>query len=46
MRVLRGDSRERFKSFSMKKVALSKVIYLTIVAYMVYFLILVLGKGI
>ena len=46
MRVLRGESGQRFKSFSMKKVAMFKVIYLTIVAYLVYFLILVLAKGI
>lgn len=46
MRILRGESGQRFKSFSMKKVAIFKVIYLAVIAYLVYFLILVLAKGI
>ncbi|MCG2711987.1 MAG: hypothetical protein L6416_06655 [Candidatus Omnitrophica bacterium] len=46
MRMIRGESGQRFKSFSLKKVALFKVIYLTIIAYLIYFLILILAKGI
>ena len=46
MRMPRGATEQRFKSFSIQKVAMLKVIYLTIVAYLVFFLILVLAKGI
>ncbi|MFH1093496.1 MAG: hypothetical protein V1739_04995 [Candidatus Omnitrophota bacterium] len=46
MRMFREESLQIFKSFYLKKVALLKVLYLTIVAYVVYFMILVLAKGI
>ena len=46
MRMQRGSTEQRFKSFSIKKVALLKVVYLSIVTYLVYLLILVLAKGI
>ena len=46
MRILRGEAAQRFKTFSIKKVAIVKVIYLAIVTYLVYFTILILAKGI
>ncbi len=46
MRMPRFTTELKLKSFYIKKVALSKVIFLAIISYLVYFLILILAKGI